>query len=375
MNEDVLGRLESMVKVISAGDLAPLRDVTDCKEHVNKVWDMFKESDIGIVNLEMPLTHSNEKTDKAINFKADPKIAYSLSEAGIDVVSFANNHAYDYGAKGLMDTIDSLNEANVAVVGAGETITEAFKPVIQYKDGLKIAHIGICSALPTGFAANDDKPGVAPVRARSRFYIDSVTLDEQPGMSPWVETSVVEDDLNDACKKIEAIKIDVDVIIAQVHWGVPNGWCAQFQGPLADYQQPMAHRLIDAGVDIIMGHHPHVVHGVEKYNDGVIAYSLGNFLFHSMSDDHETTLTTKYPPYNVDSLETGEAREAVVMETTIKQGKITDIRFYPTVLNNKGEPEFLEGEGAVAVLKRMQKQSHDLHCDLVIDGIVGKMII
>src|SRR5699024_5204315 len=91
MNEDVLGRLESMVKVISAGDLAPLRDVTDCKEHVNKVWDMFKESDIGIVNLEMPLTHSNEKTDKAINFKADPKIAYSLSEAGIDVVSFANN--------------------------------------------------------------------------------------------------------------------------------------------------------------------------------------------------------------------------------------------------------------------------------------------
>lgn len=301
--------MQKTVSIISAGDLAPLRHVNDCEKNVHLIWEKFLAADIGIVNLELPLTTSKEKADKVINLKADPSIAKSLKEVGIDIVSFANNHAMDYGRQGLEDTLSNLRNESVYVIGAGKNSNEAFEPVIQEINGIKIAHIGLCTALPTGFGANEHRPGVAPIRAKSRFYIDSVTLDEQPGMAPWVETSVVGDDLVYACKKIESIKKDVDVLIAQVHWGVPHGWSALFQGPLADYQQPMGHALIDAGVDVIMGHHPHVVHGVEKYKEGYIVYSLGNFLFHSMSEDHETHLTAKYPPYNVDSLETGEARK------------------------------------------------------------------
>ena len=367
--------MSSFVKIVSAGDLAPLRHVTDCQKDVNRVWDFFKQSDVGIVNLELPLTTSEERADKAITLKADPSISFSLRDVGLDVVSLANNHAGDFGSKGLLETIDALGEANVAVVGAGNNLQEAFSPVIQEMSGMKIAHIGICTALPTGYAAGENKPGVAPVRAKSRFYIDSITLDEQPGMAPWVETAVVEDDLNHACDIISKIKEDVDLVIAQVHWGVPNGWAALFQGPLADYQRPMAHRLIDAGVDVIMGHHPHVVHGVETYNNGIIVYSLGNFLFHSMSEDHVKHLTTKYPPYQLESLETGEALDGVVMETDLKDGKLHSIQFHPIRMNRKGEPEFISGHQARDVLERMKKHSNELNSDILIEDEIGKVVI
>src|SRR5699024_11515846 len=114
--------------------------------------------------------------------------------------------------------------------------------------------------------------GVAPIKAESKFYIDNVALEEQPGMSPWVETKIKEKDLEFACNKMKALKKNVDFLIIQIHWGIPNGWNASFQSHLADYQQPLAHKLIDAGADLIIGHHPHVVHGIERYKGGLIAY-------------------------------------------------------------------------------------------------------
>lgn len=365
--------MKKNICIISAGDFAPLKSLNPSQEGVQQVWEKFISADIGIVNLELPLTNSNEKADKAITLKADPVIAKSMHQVGIDIVSLANNHACDFGSSGLEETINAVESENVYVIGAGKNINEAYKPVIQEINGMKIAHVALCSALPTGYAANENRPGIAPVRAKSQFYIDSMTLDEQPGMAPWVETRVVEDDLHFACEKMKEIKRDVDVVIAQVHWGIPNGWCAQFQGPLADYQQPMGRALIDAGVDIIMGHHPHAVHGIEKYNNGYIVYSLGSLLFHSMSEGHPTHLATKYPPYNVDSLETGEAREAVIMETQINADKQFSLKFYPTILNKFGEPEFLQGESAIRVLKRMQKHSKTLNTEMSLNGLIGEI--
>ncbi len=363
--------MSNKITILAVGDLAPLRNITDCQPNVNQVWQRFQNADISMANLELPLTNSTVKADKAITLKADPSIAYSLAEVGIDLVSVANNHACDFGHQGLFDTLDALQKANVSAVGGGENLDASLEPVIQEMNGVRIAHFGLCSALPTGFAAAPTRPGIAPIRARSRFYIDSITLDEQPGISPWVETSVVQDDLDYVCQKIAAVKKEVDFIVVNMHWGIPHGWCALFQGPLADYQKPLAYGLIDAGADLIIGHHPHVLHGIEQYKNGVIAYSLGNFLFHSMSDDHVTKLTTKYPPYNVDSLEKGEARDAVVMETDLVDGKMKEIRFYPVALNGRGEPEFLSGQTAVNVIQRLQKHSNSLGAEIVRDGEIG----
>lgn len=365
--------MDDKITIAAVGDLAPLRNVTDCAVGVNRVWDTFRKADVAMANLEIALTNRTSNADKAITFKSDPGIARSLAEVGLDVVSIANNHACDFGAEGMFDTINALEQAKVAAIGGGRNVDDAFEPVIQEIKGLKIAHFGISSTLPPGFAAAANRPGIAPIRARSRFYIDSITLDEQPGISPWVETSVLADDLNYACRKIAEAKKQADVIIVNMHWGIPHGWCALFQGPLADYQKPLAYGLIDAGADLIVGHHPHVIHGIERYKQGVIAYSLGNFLFHSMSDDHVTKLTTKYPPYNVDSLEKGEAREAVIMETDIVAGQMKQLRFYPVALNGRGEPEYLPEEAAVRVLQRLNKLSNPLGTEVTLDGIVGVM--
>src|SRR3712207_9396070 len=81
--------------------------------------------------------------------------------------------------------------------------------------------------------------------------------------------------------------------------------------------------------DLVVGHHPHVVHGVERYKDGLIAYSLGHFLFHSMSEDRETELTNSYPPYDVSSLQTGEARQTVILELDVARDRMASVRFKP----------------------------------------------
>ena len=363
--------MTQQIRIVAVGDLAPLRSIVDCDSKVNQIWENFIDADVTIGNLEIALTESSVRADKVITLKADPDIAFSLARGGFNIVSVANNHAMDFGSQGLYDTLKALKKANIEAVGGGVDLDAALEPVIQNIKGTKIAHFGLCSTLPAGFSAAPGRPGVAPVRARSRFYIDTVTLDEQPGISPWVETSLVEGDLAFVCKKITEVKEKADFVIINIHWGIPHGWCALFQGPLADYQKPLAHGLIDAGADLILGHHPHVIHGVEQYKGGIIAYSLGNFLFHSMSEGHVTKLSTTYPPYNVDSLEQGEAREAVIMEASIEAGTMKQLKFYPIAFNKRGEPTYLLEEAAIKVLHRLQNHSTALGSKIGIDDHVG----
>jgi poly-gamma-glutamate synthesis protein (capsule biosynthesis protein) len=357
----------------AVGDMAPLRDLTACKPEVNEIWDYMRAADLTIANLEIPLTEANGRADKAMTIKADPGIASSIPEVGINVVNVANNHALDYGVEGLFDTMKTLKQNDIACVGGGEDLDSASRPIFVEKDGLRVAVFGFTSSLPTGYAAGVNRPGVAPIRAHSRFFVDSITLDEQPGISPWVETSVNEQDVEYACRLIAAAREEADLVVVNMHWGIPNGWCAAFQGPLADYQQPLAHALIDAGAHLILGHHPHVIHGIEAYKHGLIAYSLGNFLSHIMAEGHELTLTVDYPPYNFDSVSQGEAREAIILEVILDGKSMTGARFLPMRLNAQGDPEFLDEPASVQVLTRLAKHSKAFDLDIEIAGRTGEL--
>ncbi len=313
-----------------------------------------------MVNLELPLTTVDQPADKAITLRADPGIAPSLREAGVDVVTVANNHALDHGPEGLFETVDVLKSSGIAAVGGGADLEQALQPALLSVNGLLVAVFGLASTLPPGYAATSQRPGIAPIRVLSKFLIDSTTLDEQPGMSPWVETEAVEEDVRRACGEIAAVRDEADLVVVQIHWGVPNGWCAAFQGPLADYQRPLGHALIEAGADLVVGHHPHTVHGVERYRQGLIAYSLGNFLFHSMSQDNELALADSSPPYNLESLQTGEALETVLLEVRVEGGRMERARFRPVRMNSDGEPQFLDVVEAGTVLSRITAQSSRL---------------
>lgn len=361
--------------LVSTGDLAPLYPLSDGDGPTSEVWGCLRSADLTMVNLELPLTTADTPADKAITLRADPKIASSLRGKGIDVATVANNHALDYGPEGLFETIDALTGAEIAAVGGGADLESAMRPAMLSMSGFRVAVFGLASTLPPGYAAGRQRPGVAPLRVLSRFRIDSITLDEQPGMSPWVETEAVEEDVNRVCERIAEVRAEVDLVVVQVHWGIPNGWCAAFQGPLADYQRPLAHSLVDAGADLVVGHHPHTVHGVESRGRGLIAYSLGNFLFHSMGKGGELTLADNYPPYNLESLETGEALETVVLEIRVEEGRMKEARFRPVRMNHNGEPEFLDGTDSRGVLRRLAEQSSRLGTpmELLDDGAVVRL--
>ncbi|MDF9839401.1 MULTISPECIES: CapA family protein [unclassified Paenibacillus] len=359
--------------VTAVGDFAPSREITKCKPEVDKIWEYLRQSDLTIANLEIPLTKAVAHADKAATIKADPSIAVSFPESGIDVVTIANNHALDYGAEGLLETINVMKEIHIPTVGGGINLEEAASPVFIEKEGVRFAVFGFASTLPTGYAAGPDRPGTAPIRAHSSFFLDNMTLDEQPGISPWVETRVNEQDLAYACSRVAEAKKQADIVIVNIHWGIPHGWCAAFQGPLADYQTPLAHGLIDAGADVILGGHPHVVHPVERYKEGLVAYNLGNFLFHAFGEGEVLDTPVAYPPYQFESVMRGIALEAVILELVVEDKKLAEARFLPIQLNNQGDPVFMDETAAVTVLERLNQLSKPFNVKVEIEAGVGQL--
>ena len=191
--------------------------------YFKKVKYLFESDDLSIVNLEGQLTSSNDRVEKKFNFKAPTSYVNVLKKGNIDVVSFANNHAYDFGEKGYEETVKTLNEANVDYYGGS-------KYLIKEVNGIKI-----------GFFALLDIYG--------RKY-------------------------NECLKAINYLKEqNCDLIIASMHWGIEGDYVQ------ATFQEKLGHYLIDNGVDLVLGAHPHLIQGIEKYNDKYILYSMGNFSF------------------------------------------------------------------------------------------------
>lgn len=245
------------------------------------VTEALRACDAVLINLETTLTGRGAPADKLIRFRSSPKCVEYLTGANVTVANVANNHALDYGVEGLLDTVATLLDAGITPIGGGPDIDRALQPGVLELDGLRFSLIGFSSTLPNGSGAGPGRPGIVPVRVLSRYLVDTVTIDEDPGMAPLVETTAFAEDVERLAHAVEQAKADSDVVIVTCHWGVPRALLAPYQGHLADYQRPLAHKLIDAGADAVLGHHPHSLSEVEFYRDRPIFYSLGNFLFHA----------------------------------------------------------------------------------------------
>ncbi len=206
--------------------------------------------DVVFGNLEGPLTDGGEPwPDKKYLFRTPPaRVAPALARAGFDVVSLANNHTLDYGAAGLYDTLDALHDAGIRAVGAGTDLSRARRAAVIEAGGQRIGFLAYSNTFPRGFWAGAGRPGTA-------F-----------GHAAHVRADVA------------ALRERVDTVVVSFHWG------REATTELRDYQPMLARAAIDAGADIVAGHHPHVLQGVERYGDGVIFYSLGNFTFGSYSE-------------------------------------------------------------------------------------------
>ncbi|KIV79195.1 hypothetical protein PV11_06767 [Exophiala sideris] len=339
--------------VVAAGDVVlsgPLHRPT------NEVYDHLRGADSSFVNLEMPFTKSNSPNEKLIPLKCEPGHARTLQAIGVDVVTLANNHGMDYGIEGLRETLQTLKDTGIAHVGGGQNIAESFSPVIKGFNGAKVAYIGVTTTLPNGSGAGPSRSGLAGVRVFTKYVIDSVTLDESPGMAPFVETMTYKPDEEILLQTISDAKAQADIVLVAIHWGVPYGWVACTQDEIATYQQPLAHAMIDAGASAIFGHHPHVVQGVEFYRGVPVFYSLGNLIF---SNNIVTPVAgwRTYPAYSWTSLQSSFSNIGALAKVSWNDGKLSNCILTPITITEDGEPAEATTEDVKVLLLRLRALS------------------
>lgn len=209
---------------------------------------VIRESDIFMANQEFPFSsRGTAAPDKQFTFRLPPERVSVFQELGIDLVTLANNHALDFGTDALVDTCDVLDQAGIYHVGAGRNLDEACEPVIITENGRSIGFLGASRVIPVGsWNASSSSPGMLTT-------YDPALLLEQIGR------------LRETC----------DYVVVYVHWGIEK------KDHPEEYQRALGKQYIDAGADLVIGSHPHVLQGIEYYKGKPIVYSLGNFIFGS----------------------------------------------------------------------------------------------
>lgn len=257
--------------LIFGGDVAPLRD--NPANMFGELTETIRGADLAVANLEFALSDRGAPLRGKIYPHKGPAGALSaLVDARFDAVNLANNHMLDFGEEPLLDTLDSLAEAGIAAFGAGRNATDAARPVVLERGGLKIGLLGFTTTLPTGFAASDDAPGVDPFRVVTT-YRPFRNLEEYPGSQAVVETRAVAEDLARLVARIEALKADTDLVLVYAHWGT------SMTEAVHDFQREIGHAAIEAGAAAVFGGHQHVVSAVEFHRGCPIVHGLGNLVF------------------------------------------------------------------------------------------------
>ena len=242
------------------------------------VVPIFRKSDIALANLENPLFSGGTPVRGKCTLRGSPGWAEVLRDAGINLVTLANNHIMDYGEEGLFSTTRSLEASGIAYVGAGRNKEEACKAMLfELKEG-RVAFL-----------------------ARSSVVVSSAcySTETRPGAAFF--------DVEETRDRVKRCKEEADIVVLLIHWGLE-----EYLYPSME-QRSLAAKLIDAGADLILGHHPHVLQGMERISNRPVIYSLGNFLF----DEFEWTLnTTSGEEKKYFSSLSSKNRESVLLQVT-----------------------------------------------------------
>ena len=220
---------------------------------------LFRDDDLTIVNHECPSTDIVAPISKTFVFRCDPRALDEALAAGVEVANLANNHGYDQGPDGLLDSIRNMRRAGVLPVGAGEDATTADAPRYVEVEGWRIAIVGVGEVLdPLTQVATEDRPGTA-----------------------------VGHEFGRALRAIREAEAEADLVLVTIHWGI------ELDTQPRDYQVQEARAMIDAGADAIFGHHSHRLQPMDSYQGRPIFYGLGNFVWPRFSVEGSTTAVAR----------------------------------------------------------------------------------
>jgi Bacterial capsule synthesis protein PGA_cap len=218
------------------------------------VAPVLRRADVAFGNLECAISRRGFPVPKEFNFRGNPASLRAMAAfPEFDVLNLANNHVGDYGRAALIDTVRAVRRNDMTAVGAGSDLAGASAPRVVERLGLKVAFVGFSNILPSEFAAEEDRPGVT-----------------------WATPEAVSEG-------VRAARAEADVVVATFHWGIEK---APYE--TAD-QTALAQAAADAGAQLVIGAHPHVLQPVRRAGAALVAYSLGNFVFGAHSPGTSAT--------------------------------------------------------------------------------------
>jgi poly-gamma-glutamate synthesis protein (capsule biosynthesis protein) len=271
--------------------------------------------------------------------RTPPATASALARAGFHVMSVSGNHAMDYGAEALSDTLAHLREVGIAACGGGGNIAQARAPAMIECKGRKVAFLAYNSILPTGYAADHRRAGCAPLHVHTLY--EQVEPD-QPGTDPRIRTYADEADLAALLADVSAARDLADHVIVSMHWGLHF-----VRAKLADYQRSVGRQIIEAGADAIVGHHPHLLKPIEFHRGSPIIHSLGNFaieqpsaFMENLAEDRgfkEVSRNTKGFRPGEKYMNPEETRHTVVARIVLREGSC-ELALIPFWIDNDSVP-------------------------------------
>jgi len=304
------GKSASTVRLAFVGDLllerVPGKYISLGHDPFQFVAPVLKKADVRIGNLECVVADGGKRVDKHYTFRAQKNVLPYLKKY-FEGVSLANNHSGDFGDEGFLEMFANLKSHSIEYFGAGVDKKEAHKPWIFKRNGITFGILGYNEFRPRSFEAGLGKPGVA-----------------------WSNDEEVLED-------IKATRPRVDVLITFMHWG------AEYYSHPIDRQKKLARLMIDAGVDVVVGGHPHITEGTETYRGKLIVYSLGNFVF----DDWADSLRENRP--ELEEL----SRKSWILNLEFKGRVLSSWDTVVTRTGDDGFPRIVQGESSPSSINPM----------------------
>lgn len=349
---------EKIFTVLVAGDILLARTPGKRAEQngfrylFKDVKELVSSADIAFANLETPVSYLGVPypgKPENVTFRSDPATLFGLAWAGFDVLSLANNHINDYGPRAVEETLDYLELLGIQKSGAGRSLEEARQPAILFRDGASFAFLSYAVPGYSIIGATGSMAGTALTRAEERLHgpIPTPLVVANPDSPHNRGTGVALATRETIITDIRNIKArqNPDYLFVSIHWG------EEHQNIPGAAQIILGRAAIDAGATAVLGHHPHVLQSVERYHDGLIIYSLGNFIF-------DMAASTTY--------------ETAVLKLGLSGGELTRADIIPLrIARDSYAPAPATGADANARLQSLATWSARFDTEIVVNNSIG----
>ena len=358
--------MSDTARVLLLGDL--ILDEPDPDSFFDPSRELLLSADLVIGQVEVP--HTSRGVPSSVDIPAppaDPAHLGALARAGVGVATLAGNHIFDSGPNGVEDTIATLRELGIATTGAGMTIDEARRPAIVEAAGIRVGVLSYNCVGPRESRATSRKAGAAALDVLTHYELDYAG----PGGPPRIYTFVTPESLEVLRADVLALRWSVDVLVVAFHKGIGH-----VPVVVPAYERELARTAIDCGADIVVGHHAHILRGIEVYRDKPIFHGLGNFVAvtHALTPDGQSAAeldawskrrrelfgfapdpAMPFYPFHP------ESRNTIAADCRIGRGGTVDAGFVPCWIDDAGRPVPVardgRGEEVAAYVERISAEA------------------